>query len=159
MKLRRDTVFISSVLFSISFLILAPHSLELASTWRVSHLQVGRSFLQNYLMPMGFAALTFIIVGLIVTWTGYVKRERSAWLVMFVMVWVFAFPVYVLPVLLEMCAAESINWHSWFWDALKGPGISRTLAKTLLDFILMLIALFSPVTFFFRKSGREGRIS
>jgi integrase len=35
----------------------------------------------------------------IVAWTGYLNRIRWAWLVMFIIVWVWAFPVMILPIL------------------------------------------------------------
>jgi hypothetical protein len=42
---------------------------------------------------LGVACRAIILIGLIVIWTGYVMRARSAWLVMFVVTWVWAFPL------------------------------------------------------------------
>ena len=69
---------------------------------------------------------------------------------MFVIVWVFAFPVYMLPVLLDWHAAESVNWSGWFWGAIQSPGIERSYAKGPLDFLLMVVALFLPIKSFLR---------
>ena len=152
MRIRRDAVFISSVLFTVSLLALIPHSLRYASTWPQRSIQeTDRLWVQNYLMPVGFASLAFVLVGLIVIWMGYVKRVRWTWFVMFVLVWVFAFPVYMLPVLLDLHAAESVNWSAWFWDAIKTPGIARDYAKGPLDFLLMLVALLLPIKSFFGR--------
>lgn len=152
MRIRSDAIFISSVLFTIALIALIPHNLQLASTWHHRVLPEGRNWIQNYFMPMGFASLTVVFVGLIVIWAGYIRQVRWAWFVMLVIVLVFAFPVYMLPVSLEVrAAAGSINWSAWFWNAVSGPGIYRDYAKGPLDFVLMLIALFLPIRSFFRR--------
>jgi len=164
MMIRRDAVFISSVLFTITLLALVPHSLQLASTWQQRSLQeTDRLWVQNYLMPIGFASLGFVLVGLIVTWTGYIKRVRWTWFVMLVIVWIFAFPVYMLPSLLDWHAAGSVNWSPWFWNAIANPGIDRDYAKGPMVFLLMVIALILPIRSFFGdpstyRGGTEGSV-
>jgi|SRR5438105_2133491 len=152
MRIRIDAVFVSSVLFTLALLWLAPHNLQYASTWPDLFVQVDRMSVQNYWMPIGFASLTLILVGLIVTWTCYMKRVRSAWFIMFIIVWVFAFPVYVLPVLQARIAAGSIDW-SVFRNALRMPGAARASTKGLVDFVLLLVALLLPVRSFFGKQS------
>lgn len=152
MRIRRDAVFISSVLFTISLLVLVPHNLQYASTWEERSVQYAeRVWVLNYWMRIGFASLAFVLVGLIVIWMGYIRRIRWTWFVMFVIVWVFAFPVYMLPVVLDLHAAESIDWSGWFWDVIKDQGVARAYAKGPLDFLLMVAALFLPIKSFFRR--------
>ncbi len=155
MKILRDSVFISSVLFSVSLVALVPHSLQYASTWQHRSFQEGRSWTENYFMPIGFASLAVILIGLTVIWMGYIKRMRWTWFVMLVIVCVFAFPLYVLPVLQDMHAAESVNWSAWLSNAIKGPGIYRDYLKGPLLFLLMVVALLLPSgRFLFRGNGR-----
>jgi small-conductance mechanosensitive channel len=140
------------VLFTISLVALVPHNLQLASTWQQRFVQQAeRLWVQNFLMSIGFASLAFVLVGLIVIWMGYIHRVRWACFVMFVIVWVYAFPLYMLPVLLNLHAAESINWSAAFWDAIKSPGIARDYVKGPLDFLVMVVALFLPIKSFFRR--------
>ena len=152
MKIRCDAVFISSVLFTALLLVLVPHNLRFASTWREQYIQeTERHFVQNFFMSIGFAALAVVLIGLIVIWMGYVKKVRWTWFVMFVIVWVYVFPVYVLPMLLHMHAAKLTDWPEWAWEAIKGPGIAREFAKGPADFLVMLIALLLPIRSFFRR--------
>lgn len=96
-RIRHDAAFISSVLFTIALVALAPHNLNYASTWRRATIQeTDRLFIGNYFAPIGFAGLAFVFVGLIVVWAGYVQRVRWTWFVMFVLVCVYVFPLYVL---------------------------------------------------------------
>jgi len=43
---------------------------------------------------LSVACLAVILIGLIITWTGYIKRERWTWFVMFIVVWAWAFPAF-----------------------------------------------------------------
>lgn len=154
MRIRYDAVFVSSMLFTIALAALIPLNLRYASTWRQPALLEGRLWVQNYLMPIGFASLAMVVVGLTVLWTGYIRRVRWTWFVMFIVVWVFAFPVYMLPLILDFHATGSVNWSEWFWGALNGPGIERSYAKGPVDFLVMVIALFLPIRSFFFPSQR-----
>jgi hypothetical protein len=149
MRIRRDAAFASRVIFTAALLVLIPHSLRLASTWGQQYLPVIPDFYWtgNYLAPMGFAFLAIYLVGLIVIWSGYVQRERWAWFTMFVIVWVYAFPVFKLPVLRRL----PISLSAWFWDAVKDIGPSRFYGRGTLAFLLMVVALLLPVNSFFRK--------
>jgi len=44
---------------------------------------------------LSIASLAVILIGLIVLWTGYIKRSRPAWFVMCVVVWFWAYPVFI----------------------------------------------------------------
>ena len=98
---------------------------------------------------MGIDSLTFILIGLIVTWAGYVKRVRWTWFVLFIIVFGWAFPLMILPYFqmpIVLTASE------WFARAVKEPGLARDSAEEVLIFSLMVIALFLPVkAFFWRK--------
>jgi hypothetical protein len=150
MRVRHDTVFVSCVLFTTGLLWLGPHNLQYASTWREFFIPVGRSSLQNYLMPIGFASLALILVGLMVTWRYYIRKERWAWFIMFSIVWVFVFPVYVLPVIQARIVAGSVGWPV-FWDAIKESGPARASIKGPVDFFVLLVALLIPIRTFFAK--------
>jgi hypothetical protein len=158
MTIRLNSALISSVLFTIALGALVPHNIEYASTWRRRFFQEGRNFVQNQVMPLGFASLAVVAVGLIVIWAAYIKRVRWTWFVMFVIVWVFYFPAYVLPEILAIQAAESVNWLGWLHNAMSQPGIDRAMLKVWLDFLLMLVALFLPArSFLGRKAGRDAQ--
>jgi len=151
MRIRRDASFISSVLLTIGLAALVPWYLSFLSTWRRQYLEFSDTVhVINFYLPMGFAGLALVLVGLIVIWTGYVQRVRWAWFVMFVIVWVYAFPVlFMLPML-------SVHSHTELvLDAVKHTGFSRDFLKGPLEFLLLVVALFLPVRSFFRK-GKEG---
>ena len=79
----------------------------------------------DYFAPVGFASLAVIAIGLIVTWFGYIKGVRWTWFVMFVIVWVWAFPV-MMPFLHRWraytftttlaAAIRGTGWHEVLWQ-------------------------------------------
>jgi hypothetical protein len=115
MRIRWDTVFISSVLFTIAMLWCVPPffkgalagydkaGLKNLDTGRRLYAQMGGSF--------GVASLAIILIGLIVTWAGYIKKVRWTWFVMFVIVWGWAFPVMAFPDFAGMGGCER-SWAS-----------------------------------------------
>src|SRR5437899_11685468 len=151
MRIRRDAVFISSVLLTISLVALAPHNLQYASTWQQRFFrETDRLWVQNYYMLIGFASLAVDLVGLIVIWTGYIKGVRWTWFVMFVIVWVFAFPVYMLPFFYPWNSTVSIaqTFANTFAGAIHESGMARTFVEVALEFLLMVLALVLPVKTF-----------
>src|ERR1035438_5728553 len=82
--------------------------------------------------------LAIILIGPIVTWTGYAKRLRWTWFVMLVIVCVWAFPSLILPIL-QM--RKGILLTEWFQTAIREPSPYRDLAEFALIFTLMVIAL------------------
>jgi len=80
-KIRRDVVFVSAVLFTVALLVPVPKCLKAA--WKSENVSFQHE---------GFACLTITLVGLLITWTGFIQRIRWAWFVMFIIVWVAAFP-------------------------------------------------------------------
>jgi hypothetical protein len=149
MKIRRDAVFVSSLLFTVPLLALIPHNLRYASTWSDRFFPANQATMENQFAPIGFASLAVVFIGLIVIWTGYVNKVRWTWFVMFVIVWIFAFPVYVLPVVMDIHAG-AIDW-TLFWNAMRESGPARAVAKGPLDFLGMLVALLLPARTFFQS--------
>lgn len=155
MRIRRDVTFISAVLFTIALAAWVPWSLSLISTWRREYLEFSDAVsIQNFYPLMGFAGLAFVLIGLIVTWSGYMQRSRWAWFVMFIIVWVYVFPAYMLPVVRVLFRTDPAR-AGLIWDAVKDAakhgGPNRDFLKAPLDFLLMLVALFLPVGSFFRR--------
>ncbi len=151
MQLRRDLVFVSSVLFTIALVSLIPS--EVANV-RVMYPSLE---LNGYMMEAarqagegGVVSLTLILIGLIVIWAGYVKRIRWTWFVMFVIVFGWAFAVLILPLVGTLAGTP---WQ-FIRGAVRGPGPARDIVEAILIFSLMVIALFLPVRSFFSRERR-----
>ena len=97
---------------------------------------------------LGGVSLTVIAIALIVTWMGYAKRARWTWLVMFAVVWGWAYPVLNIRLLIF-----NLSWK-WimglFHDAVYDPNphLPRVLLGTIFIFVLMLTALLLPIKSF-----------
>ena len=169
MKIRYDAVLISSVLFTIAFVLLVP------PTWDTA--QAGRPFWHfgraghedeallasvkpesaEYLVVLGHLGVTnlaVILVALIVIWNGYVKRAGWTWFVMFVIVWAWYFPFSVFPNLRCLKEFDVYMWllswadiDSWHY----GP------PDMVWIFLLMLVALILPVRSFLRRKIGDRR--
>ena len=98
----------------------------------------------------GVAGLAFILVALIVLWSGYIQRVSWTWYVMFVSVWLYIFPAHILPVL-RMIWRFDINHFRSLWDAAQHSGPARDVLKPILCFLVMVFALFLPVRSLLRK--------
>jgi hypothetical protein len=143
LKLRRDLVFLSSMLFTVALAIPVPTCISAA-----------RTTTDLIFQALGFTCLANILVGLLVIWTGFIKRSRTAWFVMFIIVWVGAFPALVLPILGHKLA---LTFTEWIYSAIGQSGMPRTWALSVLTFALMAIALFLPVkSFFWNRHDRHG---
>jgi hypothetical protein len=151
LKIRRDVFFVSGVLFTIAFLWLLPDILSAAQTGR--HVTYDDPWVANaarQLGDLGVASLTIILIGLIVTWTGYVGRVRWTWFVMFVIVSGWAFPILIYPILhstIVPSAAEILS------SAFREPGLRRDFVETIVIFSLMVVALILPIKSFFGRAG------
>ena len=104
------------------------------------------------------ASLAIILVGLLVVWTGYAKRSRPAWFVMFVIVWFWAFPAPLYPFIIPLLIRErpSFTFPELLSDAILGPGWPRDVVELYLAFLLMVIGLALPmgrVSFIPRKAN------
>lgn len=153
MKVRRDAVAVSSILFTLALLWVTPPMLRNSQATYQSRLRDISStpeagiaqdqvVIPNYDAPIGFASLAVIGIGLIVTWAGYIRGVRWTWFVMFVIVWVWAFPVLLLPSLQHMAPIKE-----WLPEV-RESGPARNFVELVLIFLLMVVALVLPVKTF-----------
>jgi len=106
--------------------------------------------------PMGFASLAVIVLGLMVTWAGFIRGVRWTWFVMFVIVCGWAFPVYML---LYVHYWKHLEVIATFASGIRESGLARVFVENVLTFLLMVLALVLPVkTFFGGRRGSAGRI-
>ena len=149
MRVRADSTLVSSVLITLALLSLTPAAWWYFSS-RTDMDDAGWQAEARTAHYLGVACLAIILIGLIVVWTGYVRRSRTAWLVMFAVTWAWAFPTFALPPLKTLgrfTLPESI------YNAIHGPVPLRSAAQMVVVFALMVIALLLPIRPFF--FGRE----
>jgi hypothetical protein len=145
LRVRPDSVFISSLLHTVALLYLIRPSLW--NYFSLTHILLAP--MDNVWFrgeAQSGAALAIILVGLIVVWTGYAKRSRPAWFVMFVIVWFWAFPRFILsitPFLIR--ERSSFTIRELLCDATLGPGLARDVVELHLAFLLMVIGLALPI--------------
>ena len=154
MRLRADSVFISSALFTIALLCLIPAFWANVLTERdkiwLAKLDAGYRLAAQTMSDLSIVCLAILLIGLIVIWTGYMKRTRWTWLVMFIVVWVWAFPLLVLPLLTALSKRRIVlTFSEWLYNAIYQPGSPRTGAESVLIFLSMVIALLLPIKSFF----------
>jgi len=165
MKIRRDTVFISSVLFTIALLGLVPPFFENAFAGHdkaaFQRLDWALRLYSRLMDLFSIAALAIVLIGLIVTWAGYVNKVRWTWFVMFVIVWGWAFPVLVFPDVVYPLYRGALVVPGFFGmiglirEALHEPGFARHLVQLIVIFVLMVIALVLPMKAFFWGGKRQ----
>lgn len=149
MRVRFDSVFVSSVLYTIGLLCLVR-----AALWTyygsTNALLVADDQTMHYL---GVACLAIILIGLIVIWTGYVRRARSAWLVMFVVVWFWVLPLFAYRFLEAVIHGRlQLSFPEFLYDAIS-PGDFRPWVEAVLIFLLMVVALVLPIRKLFFGKG------
>jgi hypothetical protein len=98
----------------------------------------------------GLAFLTIIIVALIVIWTGVAAGTRAAWVIMVVIVWVWALPFMTWPVLRHARRWTLSELREWVVGAWREDTFARTDFISTVVFLLMLIGLILPVRSLFR---------
>ena len=151
MKIRRDAVAVSSVLLTLALLIPMPAMLGNACTVPQTSLDIaGHMGAGNYYAEIGFASLAIIVIGLIVTWAGYIQGVRWTWFVMFLIAWGWVFPVLVLA---EFHWRNMMPIAQWPPLALKGRGPQLGLAESVLTLLLMVLALALPAKTFILGRG------
>jgi hypothetical protein len=157
LRIRRDLVFLSSLLFTIAFICLIPSQVANAFAGRGDRALLGPGFAEvaKLLGDLGISSLAIILIGLIVTWTGYIKRVRWTWFIMFVIVFAWAFPLMIVPLLHHSVV---LTVPEWFSRAMKEPGPARDAAEEVLIFSLMVIALLLPVSSFFRPPAPSAEV-
>ncbi len=151
MKTRFNSTLISALVVSVCLITFIPGSLRFASTWRELYFETPSFKENNLLMPLRFCSLGIELIGLIVLWTGYRRKERWAWVVMLIVLLFFVFPLNVLELLLDM-QTPSFAWSAWFQGIREGYLPSIWMAVGVLDFMVMLVALLLPVKAFFFRS-------
>lgn len=150
-------VFISSVLFTITFLLLVPNVWHDAQSgvppWHFGQAALEDRALLDSMRPgsvdaalllgqCGLAGLAVIVVALIVIWNGYVKKFQWTWFVMLIIVGGWYFPHFMQQTLSYARGFDILRWLSsslWAWN-----------------FYLMIIALILPIrSFFYKTAGRQ----
>jgi hypothetical protein len=124
---------ISSLLFTLGLLYLVP------SFWSAVRTAHG-----GIVPSTGWCCIATVLIGIVIAWTGYARRKRSAWLMMAIIVFGWALPCFILP--LRYAAVSESN------ELLKGvryAGLTPPPAQTIAVFLLMVVALMVPVTSFF----------
>jgi hypothetical protein len=138
--IRHNPALVASLLFTIALLFYVPDS------WRNAAYTGGTLWQAG-----GFASLAIILVGLVVVWTGFMRRDRWAWLMMFIIVWVWFFPLFVLPIFQGKIA---VTFLGWFKEAWNWPGSARDYGENIVLFSVMILALLLPMKSFFWTKKR-----
>jgi hypothetical protein len=150
MRSRADLAFISSVLFTVALFNFIPAAIWYysAGTDKVALENLDAGFRGELQMAhlLGVACLAIILIGLIVVWTSYVRRARSAWLVLFVVTWAWAFPLFAWP---HLRGPRVFTLPEWIFNAIYEPGYPRSTAQLVLTFSAMVVALLLPIRSFF----------
>ena len=125
---------------------MVPNSVSAASVLRSRH-----ELELETLGELGIVSLAIIAIGLVVTWTGYVKKVRWTWFVLLTVAWGGAFPVMLLPFVLHLNRAITLT--EWISGAQEGLYVPRALMESVVTFSLMIIALILPIKAFFWSRG------
>jgi hypothetical protein len=102
-------------------------------------------------MPLGFYGLGFVLIGLIVLWTGFRKKERWAWFVMLIILLFFVLPGDLVPVL-RAVYPPYFQWSFWFQAMRAGDLLGVVVPMVILGFMVNLVALLLPIKAFFGRS-------
>ena len=147
MRIRPNIFQASGFLLTLGVLRLLPSTIE----WvRVRNTEtMGQSY--------GFASLTVIIVALIIIWTGLAAGNRVAWVIMAVIVWVWAFPIMMSLVVSH--PRVFLDWREWLAAAWRNDfSWPRILLINTIMFLLMLVGLILPVRALLRsRKGEVGK--
>jgi hypothetical protein len=73
---------------------------------------------------------------------------------MFLIVWIWAFPVLVLPI---FHGKVVLTFDEWFAEAWHWPGSARIYGENIVLVSMMVIALFLPIRSFFRNQPGSPR--
>jgi len=135
---------LASLGMTVSFCAAVPFSVRLIGTWRQRFFALtDGSEVSNYMLPMGLASMALICCGVIVTWTGFRRGLKSAWFLLFLIAWIFYFPVLVLPYV-------PADWKAVF-EAVLSSSMAREVSLQLVGFLFMLGALALPLKEVFSK--------
>jgi len=160
MRIRANSVFVSSALFTVALVCLIPAFWANVLTSRdkawLAKLEGDYRLATERMSDLSVVCLAVILIGLIVIWSGYVRRARWTWAVMFVLVWVWAFPLLALPPFEALFEGRmALTFPEWIHSAIYQPGSPRAGAEFVLIFLLMVVGLLLPVKSFFFTQGAE----
>ncbi len=133
MRIRPNIFLVSSVLLTLGLFWLLPSTIE--------NVRCTDSMSRTY----GFAALAITIVGLIVVWTGLAAGNRVSWVIMAVIVWVWALPIMTWPVLRHGRRWTLGELREWVVVTWREDTFARTEFISTVVFLLMLVGLILPV--------------
>lgn len=163
MRVRPDSVFVSSILHTIALLFFVRPALWYygAASDRAAVARLDAGFQGEVYADhrFGVACLAIILIGLIAVWTGYAKRSRLAWFVMFVIVWFWAFPVFILPLVEALARGEfTLTFPEFLYYAISGPGMTTEMVRSILMFLIMVVGLALPIGRFFIAKKANGPV-
>lgn len=158
MRTRCSTTLVSILVMSVCLVAFIPGSLRFVSTWRDLYFDIDGVKEQNLFMPLGFYSLGLEMIGLIVLWTAYRRRERWAWFVMLIILVCFVFPINGLQVILTM-QTPAFAWSYWLNGIRDGAPESIWAAVGALIVVVMSVALLLPIKAFFGRSARSERVN
>jgi|SRR5579864_174796 len=154
MRIRGDFTFVASVLFTVALLSLVPWFWRDALAGRevrsLQSLDVSLQAAERYTAYFGLASLVIILIGLTVTWLGYINKAGWTWFVQFIIAWLWVFPLLVWP--LEPLLTHRSSWSltELLYSAIHQKGWARRSVESFLIFFLMVLALLLPIKSFFR---------
>jgi hypothetical protein len=162
MRIRTDSVFVSSALFTIALVSLIPTFVARVLTSRdkvwLARLEADYRLAAQTMSDLSVVCLAVILIGLIIVWSGYVNRARWTWFVMVVVVWVWAFPLLAFPPFEALFKGTlALTLPEWIHSAIYQPGSPRNWAESVLIFLLMVIALLLPIKSFFFANETQPR--
>jgi hypothetical protein len=149
MRVRPNIFLISSLLLTPAFFWLLPSIIQC----------VRYTGTETMTRTAGLASLTVIIVALIVIWTWLVAGNRVAWVIIAVIVWVWAFPIMMLPLVTHVVALSLSDLSGWVVSAWHGDHLSRIALVNTVLFLLMLVGLILPVRALLRSGNRNGSVA
>ena len=160
MRIRADSVFASCLLHTLAllFFVRAAFWNYFSGTDKAALAKMDEGFRAEAQTAhyFGIACLAIILIGLIVVWSGYAQRRPSAWFVMFAIVWVWAFPIFMLPLVVSFVHGRfDIPLSEFLYNAISSWGLPRTVVELTLAFSAMVIALLLPAKRFLVKGEPE----
>jgi hypothetical protein len=144
LKIRPNIFLASSLLLTPAFFWLLPYMIRCA-----------RDSSNDMTQTAGLASLTVTIVGLIVIWTWLVRGSRVAWVIMAVIVWVWAFPTMMIFRLHIGGPVSLSELRDWIVLAWRHDGLVRVSLINPIMACLMLIGLILPLRALFRIGKPE----
>jgi len=143
-RIRPNIFLVSSLLLTPAFLWLLPSIIQCCVSYGP----------ETMTQTAGLASLTVIIVALIVIWMWLVAGSRVAWLIMAVIVWVWAFPIMMIS-RLHIGPVSPSQLEDWIVSAWRQDGLARVSLINPIMFSLMLIGLILPLRAVFRIGKLE----